>query len=659
MQSAYGALAGPEPAEGRGPRVISGDGEMVRLTRERDWSTHPLGPIEGWPDVLLITLNLVLSHTSPKQLFWGKELYHFYNDAAIEFLAERHPAGLGLTAAHNWQEAWETLEPQFRAVMEDGATISQENFLLPVRRNGILLDFYWTYTFRPVHALDGTVVGILDIFKDVTAERERDLLSERLNQVLEDTNDSIMMIDSDWTVTYMNPSAMRVSAPVTDVVGKNLWECYPAFIFEGSPWVENYHRAMDERIACSFEAYYAEPINVWVSTQVQPSKGGITLFFTDVTETKTREAERNRLFQERERFFAVVEEAQDFIGWCDLAGLPLYANPAAHQLLGFESLDAYAGSLTGMFFPEDQRSIVEEFLPAILRDGHAQREVRFRHFKTGEAIWMDYVGFLMRDEHGDPEGYATVSRNLTQQKKTADALIQTEKLAAVGRLASSIAHEINNPLEAVTNLLYLSQETAGLPAEVGRYLTMAEAELKRVSAISSQTLRFHRQSADPAPCHVEELMDGVLAIQRGRIGNARVVVEKRLRAQKAVPCFDGEIRQVFNNLVGNAVDAMSLHGGRLLIRSREGCHWKTGRPGLVVTIADTADGIPAAALGQIFEPFFTTKGMAGTGLGLWVSQEIMARHRGAMRLRSSQGEGHHGSVFTLFLPFRAMERPAA
>ena len=249
----------------------------------------------------------------------------------------------------------------------------------------------------------------------------------------------------------------------------------------------------------------------------------------------------------------------------------------------------------------------------------------------------------------------TFSRDVTREKQTTAALIQTEKLAAVGRLAASIAHEINNPLEAVTNLLYLAQGSEQID-EVKEYLTIAEAELQRVSVISRQTLRFYKQSSAPREVTFSDLIGTVLAVHHGRMENPRVEVERRDRTNTSFSCFDGEIRQVLNNLVGNAVDAMGSKGGRLLIRSREATDQRTSRRGITITIADTGSGIEPAAVSRIFDAFFTTKGATGNGLGLWVSKQIVENHAGALRVRSSQRPGHRGTVFTLFLPFDAISR---
>jgi len=273
----------------------------------------------------------------------------------------------------------------------------------------------------------------------------------------------------------------------------------------------------------------------------------------------------------------------------------------------------------------------------------------------GALRWVSARGTCMRTADGTPVRFTGVALDITERKITEQALLRSEKLAAVGRLAASIAHEINNPLESITNLLYLARSTESLE-QSREYLTLADSELRRAAAITSQTLRFHKQSTRPIEVTCEDLFVNTLGILRSRIRNASVRVEQRMRTDRPVLCFDGEIRQVLYNLLVNAVDAMQPEGGRLLLRSREGCDYATGRPGLVLTIADTGTGMSPETLAKIFEPFYTTKGVAGTGLGLWIGKEIVERHHGRLRVRSSQRPGRTGSVFTLFLPFDAATR---
>lgn len=234
-------------------------------------------------------------------------------------------------------------------------------------------------------------------------------------------------------------------------------------------------------------------------------------------------------------------------------------------------------------------------------------------------------------------------------ERAAAALMQTEKLAAVGRLASSMAHGINNPLEAVTNLLYLAQMKTE-DAEVQGWLTEADQELRRVSLIANQSLQFHKQSSKPQSMSCLDLFSSSLTVFEARLKNAGITVEKRKRAMEPVLCFEGDIRQVLANVLTNAIDAMP-EGGRLLVRSREGTDWKTDRRGLVLTVADTGSGMDAGTRGKIFEAFFSTKGIGGSGLGLWVAADIMQRHAGKIAVRSGQREGRRGTVVVMFLPF--------
>jgi PAS domain S-box-containing protein len=240
----------------------------------------------------------------------------------------------------------------------------------------------------------------------------------------------------------------------------------------------------------------------------------------------------------------------------------------------------------------------------------------------------------------------------SDRKRSEEALRKTEKLAATGRLAASIAHEINNPLEAITNLLYLLSNHADLQEPARSYVEMAEHEVRRISEITQQTLRFYRQSTLPARANLAELLDSVLSLHQGRIRNLSITVEKKYDSNTTLYCFAGELRQVFANLIGNAIDAMP-QGGRLCLRARRSRDWSNPeRLGVRFQVADTGSGMPAQVIKRIFEPFFTTKEVTGTGLGLWVSSEIVVKHKGSMRVRShpEHNGGASGTIFELFFP---------
>ena len=230
-----------------------------------------------------------------------------------------------------------------------------------------------------------------------------------------------------------------------------------------------------------------------------------------------------------------------------------------------------------------------------------------------------------------------------------EALLRSEKLAVTGRLAASIAHEINNPLEAVTNLLFLIRSDTSADQRK-KYLAQAEQELARVAEITKQTLRFYREPSQPTETRIASVLDSVLMLFGQRLVSAGIKVEREERsASAAVLSTPGELRQVIANLVGNAIDAMRA-GGRLRIRISQ--HRDPHHPGKVVrvTIADTGTGIPRDVLPTIFEPFVTTKGDTGTGLGLWVTSEIMKRNGWKIRVRSCGKPGNSGTAFSIAIP---------
>jgi PAS domain S-box-containing protein len=247
----------------------------------------------------------------------------------------------------------------------------------------------------------------------------------------------------------------------------------------------------------------------------------------------------------------------------------------------------------------------------------------------------------------------------TERRRSEDTLRRTEKLAAAGQLAASIAHEINNPLEAVTNLLFLLRTQVPLDGDGMRFAEMAQHELSRVSEITQQTLRFYRPSTSPALANVAEILDSILTLHSGRIHTLRVDVARRYGDNVDLYCLSGALRQVFANLITNALDALN-GGGRLMVRATRSHCWTDGRAGVRVVVADTGTGMPDEVQARIFEPFFTTKLATGTGLGLWVTHDIVDKHQGTITVRSRfeppEGNGS-GTVFMLFFPDYGVGQP--
>jgi len=323
-------------------------------------------------------------------------------------------------------------------------------------------------------------------------------------------------------------------------------------------------------------------------------------------------------------------------------------------------LEALYGVPTGTFeggfedwakrvLPEDAAVAIAQF-KRTMAAGENEIGYDFRAtLPDGSQRWLHGQARFEYAADGTPLRMIGINVDIHERRQAELALLQTEKLAAVGRLAASIAHEINNPLESVTNLLYLAGRSSDV-TEIHGYLKTAEQELARVSVISAQTLRFYKQSTGPRSVTADELFESVVSVLQGRILKQGVRLHQRWRAQRPVRCLDGEIRQVLANLVTNAMDALPDRGGQIFLRSHEGRDGN-GRKGVYVVVADTGSGMPAEVQKRLFEAFFTTKGEAGNGLGMWVSKEIVDRHEATLRVRSSQSPQHSGTVFRLFLPF--------
>lgn len=385
-----------------------------------------------------------------------------------------------------------------------------------------------------------------------------------------------------------------------------------------------------------------------------------------VLERELREAEarRSRVAAERAlevsemRFHRLVDAMPLGLLISQTSGQITYANDAAVRLLGYREAEI----LTGAINLSDVLPGLQ--VPLFAVDGHEAGEP----FETvclgaeGDQIEA-LVGFAFLDSEGKRDEatreVAIFIADLRHQKKSEEVLRRTEKLAVAGRLAASIAHEINNPLAAITNCLYLVQQSE--MDSMGRsYLEMAQKELDRVAQITVQTLRFHRQSSRPVHTEPEELIETVLALFDSRIRRQEVTVSKRFRSKQPLFAYEGEVRQVIVNLLGNAIDAMP-NGGRISIRTAETHRAETGTHGLVVTVADTGSGMDEETIQRLFEPFFSTKGVTGTGLGLWVSKEIVDRHHGGIQVRSHKAKnGNPGwTVFRVFLPFGGVPASAS
>jgi PAS domain S-box-containing protein len=356
--------------------------------------------------------------------------------------------------------------------------------------------------------------------------------------------------------------------------------------------------------------------------------------------------DRKESAEVRQKLAAIVESSNDAIVSKDLNGIVTSWNNRAEKMFGYGADEIIGKPITILIPPELQQD--EEMILAKIRSGQ-----KIDHFETirltkgGERIDVSLSISPVRDEHGTIIGAAKIARDITENKKMEQALRLTEKLAAAGRLAATVAHEINNPLESVTNFIYLAKINPALPPKVRDYLDCADQELSRVAHIARQTLGFYRGSSRPAWLQLSGIVDDVYTVYQRKLENKSIAFDKRIDPDVRIFGVRGELNQVLSNLMANAIDASALNS-RISVRART----TAGRDGqriVRVLVADRGQGISPEHKQSLFAPFFTTKKEVGTGLGLWITRELVQKAGGSIRLRSRVGE-RSGTVVVLTFP---------
>jgi PAS domain S-box-containing protein len=344
---------------------------------------------------------------------------------------------------------------------------------------------------------------------------------------------------------------------------------------------------------------------------------------------------------------AIVESSDDAILSKTLDGTITSWNSAATRIFGYRP-DEMIGTSVLRLIPDDlvgeEGSIIRR-----LRAGE-----RIEHYettrlkKTGERIELSLTISPILDAEGHVVGASKIAREIGQRKEFERMLVQTEKIVATARMAATIAHEINNPLEAIVNLIYLARMDESVSDEVREHLELAEQEIERVSLIARQTLGYFRETTQATSEQISVVVEEVLTVYRSKLSHGRVHVHRKFFPAAPIFIRKGELTQVFANLVANAIDAMADGGNLSIMISQEIVF---GRSGVLLHFIDDGNGIPEHQREQIFEPFFTTKQKHGTGIGLWVSRQLVESHGGTVSVTSSEGPEERGACFSVFLPY--------
>ncbi|MCU1247436.1 MAG: putative sensory box histidine kinase [Edaphobacter sp.] len=376
---------------------------------------------------------------------------------------------------------------------------------------------------------------------------------------------------------------------------------------------------------------------------------------TSAHDRQIREVELRRAetFVREQWLNTTLRSIGDAVIACDIDGNVEFMNLVAERLTGWTEAQAKGKSLHEIFriFNQDTRAAVENPVEKVRRLGTVVGLANhtFLIARDGTEVYIDDSGAPICDGSGRMIGIVLIFRDITERRMSEGALMRAEKLAAAGRLAASVAHEVNNPLEGLTNLVFIALHSNDLD-EIHHLLAQAESELGRIAHITRQSLGFYRETSTPTHFKPATIIREVTDFYTSRARNLGVSFVVNAKTEREVLGSAGELRQILSNLLANSLDAC-VSGSIIRIEASSAvdpCDFS--RQGVRITIADTGSGIPAKNLESIFEPFFTTKRDTGTGLGLWVSRELVEKHGGTLRVRSRTSDPFCGTVFSIFLP---------
>src|SRR5579859_6679208 len=496
-----------------------------------------------------------------------------------------------------------------------------------------------------------TVNGDSDLAATISSLSSQDgVAALHLAAIVESSDDAIISKDLNGIVTSWNRGAEHIFGyTAEEMTGQPITTIIP-------PEMQGDERLILSKIRAGKRIDHFQTVRLHkngsrlqISLTVSPIKDmrGKIIGAAKIARNITQQKQAEQLVR---RLAAIVESSEDAIYSTDLNGNITSWNRGAERIFGY-TLEEILELPVAVIIPPELRADESLLLRKVQAGDRIDHFQTVRINKRGDRIYVPLTISPVRDEHGQISGAAKIARDITQQKKLEEALYTSERLASVGRLAATVAHEINNPLQAVTNFIHLAKQQSVSAPKIMRYLADADRELGRVVHLAQQTLGFYRDNSYPVLMPVSDVLEDVLAIYERKFTYKDLKIEKRLEPGLTICTAQGELKQVISNLLANAIDA-SARAGKIIVHARASRDFRSGRRGIRITMADTGSGIAQEDRAKVFTPFFTTKKDVGTGLGLWITKDLLEKKGGSIRFRSRASE-RSGTVMSIYLPMEA------
>ena len=576
----------------------------------------------------------------------------------------------------------EALENPATRALRDNAVVGLSNHALLIAKDGVERPI--DDSASPIKDESGEVTGCVLIFRDVSERRHLEraaagrLLDARLlAAIVESSDDAIISKSLDGIIQSWNAAAERLFGYTAEqAVGRHISLVIPQDRIAEEDTIIASLRAGQRLEHFETERRRSDGSRILVSLTISPIKDdtgnviGASKIVRDVTQQREAEQRERRLRDEsaaeRQKFVTLIESSTDFIGICDLDGVPFYVNPAGLALVGLESMDeARRTHMRDFFFPEDRSRMMDEFLPSVMAAGHGEVEIRFRNFRTHEARWMSYKVLKLTGSGGEVVAIATVSQDITERKRLEDNLRRlATDLSELDRrkneFLATLSHELRNPLAPLRNMLEVLKRTAGTHGTVPQAIETMERQLGQLVRLVDDLLDLSRITHNRIELRKERV--ALASVIHQAIEASRPLAQNAGHDMKVTlpsnPIYvHGDpvrLTQIFGNLLNNSCK-YTPPGGRISVTARQ------DGSEAVVTVADTGAGIPPDKLLSIFEMFTQIDGsmersQGGLGIGLTLAKRLVQMHGGSIEAHSA-GEGR-GSEFVVRLPVM-IERPDA